>query len=214
MDIIWHGLGCFRLRGKTATVITDPYPRTHGLKLSRLESEFVTLSRDGSEAEQGLELISGHTFVARTPGEFEVAGISAHGLPVHQAAEDGSKGGLNTSFLIDIDDVRILHLGHAGELPSESAVEGFGRIDVLLVPVGGGAVYDAAKAAAAVRTLEPRFVIPMMYELPGLKLPLAPVEPFLHEMGGTAPEPQGKLSVSASAAESETTTVVVLEAKP
>jgi hypothetical protein len=50
----------------------------------------------------------------------------------------------------------------------------------------------------------------MHYALPALKTELAPVERFLKEMGVTEAEPQPRLSVQPSSAESETR-VVVLE---
>ena len=33
MDVTWLGHGCFRLRGRNAAVVTDPYPPAIGLKL-------------------------------------------------------------------------------------------------------------------------------------------------------------------------------------
>ncbi|MGH7870399.1 MAG: MBL fold metallo-hydrolase, partial [Candidatus Dormibacteraceae bacterium] len=44
MEITWYGQGCFRLRGRSAAVLTDPGPFTNSKKLSRLESEVVTTS--------------------------------------------------------------------------------------------------------------------------------------------------------------------------
>jgi len=60
-------------------------------------------------------------------------------------------------------------------------------VDVLLVPVGGRTAINAVEAAEVVRQLEPRFVVPMHYAIPGLKLELDGVERFLKEMAVTAP---------------------------
>jgi L-ascorbate metabolism protein UlaG (beta-lactamase superfamily) len=66
------------------------------------------------------------------------------------------------------------------------------------------------QAAEVVRQLEPRFVVPMHYAIPGLKLELDTVDRFLKEMAVAAGEPLPKLSVQGSSGEFETK-VVVLE---
>ena len=45
-DITWLGHAMFRLRGKDATIITDPYDRTLGLELPRPKADIVTISHD------------------------------------------------------------------------------------------------------------------------------------------------------------------------
>ena len=84
---------------------------------------------------------------------------------------------------------------------------------MLLVPVGGQTTMNAAQAAEVVRQLEPRYVVPMHYAIPGLKLQLDPIDRFLREMGVTASEPQPKLSVQKSSVAEYETKVVVLEPK-
>jgi L-ascorbate metabolism protein UlaG (beta-lactamase superfamily) len=78
------------------------------------------------------------------------------------------------------------------------------------VPVGGRTAINAAQAAEVVRQLEPRFVVPMHYAIPGLKLELDPIDRFLKEMGVNTNEPQPKLTVQSTSGEYETK-VVVLE---
>jgi L-ascorbate metabolism protein UlaG (beta-lactamase superfamily) len=78
--------------------------------------------------------------------------------------------------------------------------------------VGGNTAINAAQAAEVVRQLEPRFVVPMHYAIPGLKLQLDTLDRFLKEMAVTSAEPQPKLSVQASSGEYDTK-VVVLEPK-
>jgi L-ascorbate metabolism protein UlaG (beta-lactamase superfamily) len=148
----------------------------------------------------------------RGPGEYEVAGVSVIGVPTFHDAEKGAKHGRNTVYLIEIDDVRVCHLGDLGHRLDDAEAEAIASPDVLLVPVGGHTAINAAQAAEVVRQLEPRFVVPMHYAIPGLKLQLDPLDRFLKEMAVTSAEPQPKLSVQASSGEYETK-VVVLEPK-
>ena len=210
MDVTWLGHGCFRLRGRNAAVVTDPYPPSIGLKLARLDADLVTVSHDHDN--HSYTQVVRDAYEIRGPGEYEVAGVSVIGVPTYHDAEKGAKRGRNTVYLIEIDDVRVCHLGDLGHRLDDTDAEAISSGDVLLVPVGGRSAINAAQAAEVVRQLEPRYVIPMHYAIPGLKVELDPIERFLKEMGVASAEPQPKLSVQKSSGEYETK-VIVLEPK-
>jgi L-ascorbate metabolism protein UlaG (beta-lactamase superfamily) len=210
LDVTWLGHGCFRLRGRGAAVVTDPYPPSLGLKLSRLDANLVTVSHEHDN--HNYTQIVRDAYEIRGPGEYEVAGVSVIGVPSFHDAEKGAKHGRNTIYLIEIDDVRVCHLGDLGSALDDAEAEAISSPDVLLIPVGGRTVINAAQAAQVVRQLEPRYVVPMHYAIPGLKLELDPLDRFLKEMAVTAAEPQPKLSLSASSGEYDTK-VVVLDPK-
>ncbi|NLG26755.1 MAG: lactamase, partial [Chloroflexi bacterium] len=44
MEIIWYGHSCFRLKGRGAGVITDPYPSELGREIPRLSTSIITVS--------------------------------------------------------------------------------------------------------------------------------------------------------------------------
>ena len=208
MDITWLGHGCFRLRGRSAAVVTDPYPPSIGLKLSRLDADLVTVSHEHEN--HNYTQVVRDAYEIRGAGEYEVAGVSVIGVPTYHDAEKGAKHGRNTVYLIEIDDVRVCHLGDLGHALEDAEAEAIASPDVLLIPVGGHTAINAAQAAEVVRQLEPRFVVPMHYAIPGLKPQLDSLDRFLKEMAVAASEPQVKLSVQASSGEYETK-VVVLE---
>jgi L-ascorbate metabolism protein UlaG (beta-lactamase superfamily) len=210
LDVTWLGHGCFRLRGRGAAVVTDPYPPAIGLKLQRMEADIVTVSHD-HENHNYTQAVR-EAYEIRGPGEYEVAGVSVIGIPTFHDAEKGAKHGRNTVYLIEIDDLRVCHLGDLGHKLDDVEAEIVSAPDVLLVPVGGRTSINAAQAAEVVRQLEPRFVVPMHYAIQGLKLDLDPLDKFLKELGLTAPEAQPKLSVQRSSGEYDTK-VVVLEPK-
>jgi len=210
LDVTWLGHGCFRLRGRGAAAVTDPYPPTIGLKLSRLDADLVTVSHE-HENHSYTQAVR-DAYEIHGPGEYEVAGISVIGVPTFHDEEKGARKGRNTVYLLEIDDVRVCHLGDLGHRLDDAEAEAISSPDVLLVPVGGRNAMNAAQAAEVVRQLEPRYVVPMHYAIPGLKRELDSIDRFLKEMGVTASEPQPKLSVQASSGEYETK-VIVLEPK-
>lgn len=190
--------------------MTDPYPPAIGLKLSRLDADLVTVSHEHDN--HNYTQIVREAYEIRGPGEYEVAGVSVIGVPTYHDAAKGAKHGRNTVYLIEIDDVRVVHLGDLGHKLDDAEAEAVASTDVLLVPVGGRTALNAAQAAEVVRQLEPRFVVPMHYAIPGLKLELDTLDRFLKEMAVTVPEPQPKLAVQKSSGDYETK-VVVLEPK-
>jgi L-ascorbate metabolism protein UlaG (beta-lactamase superfamily) len=212
LDVTWLGHGCFRLRGRAAAVVTDPYPPAVGLKLARMDAEVVTVSHE-HDNHNFTQVVRDGAYEIRGPGEYEVAGVSVIGIPTYHDAEKGAKHGRNTVYLIEIDDVRVCHLGDLGHKLVDAEAEAVTTPDVLLVPVGGASAMNGAQAAEVVRQLEPRYVIPMHYAIPGLKLKLDPIDRFLKEMGVTVSEAQPKLAVQKSSVTEYETKVVVLEPK-
>lgn len=212
MDVTWHGMSCFRLRGKNATVVTDPFPASIGVKPPRLEADLVTVSH-GHPNHSNLEAVaSKDAFVVDGPGEYEVKGVTVFGIRSFHDAVEGAEQGSNTIYLYEIDEVRVCHLGDLGHALDDEAVEAIGTpVDILLVPVGGGHALAAARAAEVVRTIEPRWVVPMHYRLPGFRVELDGVDTFLKEMGVTEVAPQGKLVVQYSGSGEGETKVFLME---
>jgi len=147
--------------------------------------------------------------LVETPGEYEIHGAFLTGIGTHHDSERGSERGENITFVIEMEDLRVCHLGDLGHTPTAGQAEEMTGVDVLLVPVGGGTTIDAPKAAEVVSLLEARLVIPMHYETPANKGTLDPPDRFLKEMGVTAVEPQPKLSISRATIPHETQVMVL-----
>src|SRR6266540_4779562 len=173
-----------------------------------MDAEVVTVSHE-HENHSYTQLVRDGAYEIHGPGEYEVAGVSVIGVPTYHDSEKGAKHGRNTVYLIEIDDVQICHLGDLGHGLDDADAETISSADVLLVPVGGRTAINAVQAAEVVRQLEPRYVVPMHYAIPGLKLELDPLDRFLREMGVTTSEPQPKLSVQRSSVSEYETKVIV-----
>ena len=212
MEITWLGHSCFRLKGKRATVLTDPYPPEVGYSLGKPQAQVVTVSH-AHDDHSYVEGVSGKPKVVSGPGEYEISDVLIIGISTFHDNEGGQKKGKNTVYLIDLDEISICHLGDLGHVLTPEQVEEIDDIDVLLIPVGGVFTIDAAVAAAVVRQLEPKIVIPMHYQTEGLSWAfedLDPVERFLKEIGAQNIQPQPKLSVAKSNLP-PTTQVVLLD---
>lgn len=211
MDITWFGQSCFRLRFKAATIITDPYNGDIGLKLPKQKADIVTISHDHAD-HNNRRACSAEAQFFSGPGEYERAGIFVFGIQTFHDRRNGRDRGRNTAFLIEGDDLAVCHLGDLGHVPTQTQIEQLSSLDVLLIPVGGSTTLTAAEAAEVVSLLGPKIVIPMHYQLPGLKIKLDPVTKFLHEMGVAKVTPQESLRV-VSTADVQETQIVILEPK-
>jgi L-ascorbate metabolism protein UlaG (beta-lactamase superfamily) len=197
MEITWLGYSCFRLKGKNVTVITDPCPPEIGYSLDKAVANIVTVSHKHANHSY-LQGVSGEPRQIVAPGEYEVGGVLIIGLPSFHDSENGSVLGKNTVYAIEIDDVTLCHLGDIGAPLSAAQIEELGNVDVLLIPVGGTSTISASQAAALVRSIEPKIVIPMHYKTLTLTRDMDNVDKFLKEMGITELVPQPKLVVTKS----------------
>ena len=200
MDIYWLGYSCFRIKGKQATVIIDPYSPDLGYSLGKPAADIVTVSHQhpGHSYVAGVSGASGPPHHIVGPGEYEVRGVLVIGFPTFHDAEEGARRGKNTVYLMDIDGVTVCHLGDLGHALNTEQVEEIDDVDVLLLPVGGVSTIGAVTAAETIRQIEPKIVIPMHFKTPELKRELDPVEKFLKEMGTGQVDPQPRISVTPS----------------
>lgn len=210
MDITWFGQACFKIKGKTATVITDPFdPETTGLKAPKdLEGQIVLSSHDHKD-HNFVESVAGNPLVIEGPGEYEKAGVQIAGISSFHDNSEGTERGQNTIYNFNIDGINIVHLGDLGHLLTEEQSSQIGEVDILMIPAGSVFTIDAETAAKVVAQLEPKIVIPMHYKLPELKINLEGVEPFLKEMGAENIEAQPKLSITRDKLPEETTVVLL-----
>lgn len=78
--------------------------------------------------------------------------------------EDGAKRGKNSAMILEVDGLKICHLGDLGHELSEEQVKEIGAVDVLMIPVGGIYTINGEQAKKVVEQLKPRlFILPMHY---------------------------------------------------
>jgi len=207
MEITWYGRACFRLKGRDATVITDPCPPSTGFVAGKHDVEVLTISHDHPDHSYTRSISAGLTLTR--PGEYEFSDLLVTGIRTYHDGEAGASRGDNMVFSFEIDGVHVCHLGDLGHLLTEEQVSDLGPVDVLLVPVGGETTLTPSEAAEVVSQIGPKIVIPMHYAVDGGSNDLGSADKFLHEMAAE-PIRQPKAQFTASSLPEETQ-VVVLE---
>ncbi len=209
MEIQWLGQCCFRIRGRDALVVIDPFDPAVGLTMPRITPHIVVLTHE-HPGQLSVQSMAGEYRLVAGAGEFEIRGVSMRGIGAFHDGQPDAKTSL-TLYTLEVDDLSVCHLSHLGHKLTESQLEAIGRVDILLVPIGGrGISLNAAQAAEVISQIEPKLVVPMNYQVPGLTLALDPLERFVKEMGMTDTAPQPKLSLT-SAPAVEDTRVVILQ---
>lgn len=224
MEIVWLGHSCFRIKGKQAVVITDPFSPDLGYKMTKREADIVTISHDhpghnfaasvlplpSSPAPELPQVpLCARPKVVKGPGEYDIANVWVTGIASFHDSEGGAKRGKNCIYLIQLDDIVLCHLGDIGHPLSTQQLQALGGVQVLFLPVGGVSTIDAAAAAQIIRTIEPKLVIPMHYKTESLTTPLEPLENFLKQMALKEVIPLARLNVTTNSLTDETRVVVL-----
>ena len=210
MEITWLGHSCFRLRTDDLAIVTDPFPDSSGLSMGAPSAIAVTVSHQ-HENHNHWPGVSGNPKVMSGPGEYDLSGIYITGT-MTPGGEGDPEGKRNSAYLIDMDGLRLCHMGDVSGALATRQVEELTPTDILFLPTGGICTVEVPQAIEMVQALEPKIVIPMHYKLPGLKGDLKTLDIFLREMGLRDVEPQTRLNVTASNLPQEMR-VVILEAQ-
>ena len=183
MKIKWLGHASFLITSDVGTrIITDPYDPVYvagdgpGYEEIKESADIVTTSHDHND-HNNVSAIQGNPQVIK--GTAEAKGVKFQGIPTYHDEARGSKRGSNVIFCFEVDGVKICHLGDLGhELSDKQAAEP-GKIDVLLIPVGGFFTIDAATASRVCDQIKPRVIIPMHYKNDKCGFPISGVDEFL-----------------------------------
>ena len=183
------------IQGGGAKVLINPFKAVAcaaGLAEPKVNANVILAS--SLLLDEGAPVASGK-FLSQ-PGSYRLAGLNIEGISAPHDRFGGRRFGQSTLWRWSQGGLTFAHLGGtAAKLSPEDRVL-LGNPDVLIVGVGGGAkVYDGVEAAAVVRELAPKRVIPVQY-VSG-KTPAncdqSSVEPFLEAMKGTSVKRVGRV---------------------
>lgn len=215
MEIICLGHSSFKIKSKESSLVTDPYNDPNlGFKFPKTEAGIVTVSH-AHDDHQAVNLVQGEPFIITGPGEYEMKGISVFGLASNHDQDSGKKRGTNTIYLIEMEGLRICHLGDLGENLDDKKLEEIDGVDILMVPVGGFFTLDLPAVVELITKIEPLIVIPMHYRLPSMNgdyANLLKLSEFLKAMESEEKPPLPKLIISKDKLPTERE-IVVLEKK-
>ncbi|NTW62241.1 Zn-dependent hydrolase [Candidatus Saccharibacteria bacterium] len=185
-EIEYKGGNSVIISAKKAKIVTDPKISVVGLKdlSTKGAVELNTEDRFATDNPDAL-------LVIKSPGDYGVAGFDIHGVAAKRSIDDESEGMTSTMYRVEVDGARIGIIGNIHNKLTDEQLEELGVLDVLVIPVGGnGYTLDAVDAAALVRMIGPKVVVPVHYKDESIKyeVPQDDLSLFIKDLGAPVEE--------------------------
>jgi L-ascorbate metabolism protein UlaG (beta-lactamase superfamily) len=183
MKIKWYGHSAFQITTeKGIRIIIDPYESgsfSGALSYGKIEDEadIVLTSHDHADHNYTKGIRGKYKHISKA-GDHEIKDIKIKAIPCFHDSLGGKKGGSNLIFVITADGLNLVHMGDIGHSLDPELLKKIGKVDILLLPVGGFFTVDAAMAQKIMNDIKPGVTVPMHYKTQKCNFPIAPVEDF------------------------------------
>jgi L-ascorbate metabolism protein UlaG (beta-lactamase superfamily) len=190
-------------------IITDPYDTSQGLRHGEINesADIVTTSHEHGD-HNNAKAVGGNPRVVKQSSE--IKGIKIKAVATAHDDKDGSERGKNTVFCFEIDGMNVCHAGDLGHMLTDAQASAIGKVDVLMVPVGGFFTIDAATADKVGDKLKARVIIPMHYNTDKMSFPIKGVEAFIEGKNNVTREGVSEIELTADSLP-DSPQVIVLE---
>jgi L-ascorbate metabolism protein UlaG (beta-lactamase superfamily) len=163
MIIQFYGNQFFRIQFGDLVIAYNPISKDSKQKSAKFGADIALTSFNHPDLNGISEMSYGdrEPFPIFGPGEYEVKDVFIKGFssPGNYAGKDG----LNTVYQVSLEGMNLLFLGALGSTDLDPKVkEGLEDVDILFVPVDGGAI-SASEAYKLSVKLEPKLIVPMSY---------------------------------------------------
>lgn len=182
IKIRWYGQSFFQLETSLGfKIVFDPHAIPH-FERPPVKADYVLISHLHNDHNQveALEPQPKETDVYRgivepKPGKQDWKPINEkrgqinfRNIGTFHDAFNGMQRGKNSIWIVDADGLVFCHLGDLGHDLTPEQVKAIGKVDVLMVPVGGIYTLNGEQAKKVVEQIKPRlFILPMHYGVPG-----------------------------------------------
>lgn len=203
MVISHYGMGYIKAQLGDTVLAFNPIGKDFDSKATKFGADIALISLLNNPAFNGKDNVTFGTkvpFTIEGPGEYEIGGNIIRGFK-----SDGPDGSINTIYTVTIDGIRICHLGGlATPTIDPLVVEQIGATDILFLPIGGDKYLSAKDAAKLAANLEPKIVVPIVYDAASLKL-------FLKESGEEKENSVDKLSIKKKDLEDKEGEIIIIK---
>lgn len=182
MIITANDHSCFSLDSNDTKIVTDPYDDTTFVHPLRLTADFVTISHEHFDHAFTGAITNDDFTAVRSSCAFENVVFTV--IDTFHDNVQGQARGQNRVFIIDFENLRIVHLGDLGHPLSKEQIDLLGEVDILFIPIGGIYTIDAPEAAKLTRRIAAKLTIPMHFNSPELKMELGELNRYLELMTG------------------------------
>lgn len=179
ITIEYYGMSCFVIISSNGTrIITDPFLANGAIyqpqkvkeykllhsELKKEPADVVTVSC-GHYAHCNVWSVGGTPYIYKTTEPNKLHGIMFRGVMSRHLdlTEPILKSAQNVIICFEVDGIKICHLGALGHKLSDEQAKQIGKVDVLMVPVGGFETLPVSDANEVCIQLNPGVILPMNY---------------------------------------------------
>ena len=180
IKIAWYGQSMFLIvTPKGTRIVLDPHNLESYRQVTPLKADLILMSHlhndhtrleqveNAKDAKQVNALKSSgpdNAVVDWNEVDEKFKDVRYQSIPTYHDAASGLTRGKNGCWIIDIDGIRIAHLGDLGHLLKPAQIKKFGKVDVVMVPAGGVYTINGIDAFKVAQQLKPsRHILPMHY---------------------------------------------------
>jgi L-ascorbate metabolism protein UlaG (beta-lactamase superfamily) len=189
-------------------IITDPYAAAGGIKYKPIKetADVVTVSHEHGDHNY-TAAVQGSPAVLTADGEAK--GIKFRGVSSAHDEHNGKQRGKNSIFCFEVDGVKLCHAGDLGHILTPEQTKAVGKVDVLMVPVGGFFTINAAAATVVCEQLNPAIILPMHYKTDKADMPIAGVGEFLVSKANVTRSKDSEIELTAGKLPEKTQIIVL-----
>ena len=179
IKIAWHGQSMFEIvTPKGTRIVLDPQ-NLEAYRIKPMKADLVLMSHfhtdhTRTEVIENLKDAKQYNALKKSgPGDLVIdwnivdekfKDVRFQSMPTYHDSSSGLTRGKNGVWIIDIDGLRLVHLGDLGHSLNKAQLKKLGTVDVLMVPVGGVYTINGLEAFKVCEQIKPRrFILPMHY---------------------------------------------------
>ena len=182
VKIAWYGQSFFQIvTPKGTKIVLDPH-NIEAYRITPIKADLVLMSHmhnDHNQIEGVIENYKDKDFKSYNalkktgPNNLVIdwnvmdekfKDVHFYSIACYHDNNNGMTRGKNGIWVLEIDGLRIAHLGDLGHKLNKEQMKKLGKVDVLMIPVGGVYTLDGIKAFEVAQQIAPtRYIIPMHY---------------------------------------------------
>lgn len=176
LEITFIGHACLLLETDNHRLLTDPYSPAIGYAAVDLSVDVAALSHENLKYHSCLDDVRAQTIIRGLEHLGETLQNGPFKLSFVEVFEQLPDDGPNAMTILEVANLRVLHMGDCGHLPTPQQTKACGKIDVLLALAGAGPTLDLPDLLEFAAAIEAKIVIPMHFGLPHVVGNFAPLE--------------------------------------
>lgn len=163
MNLKYIGHSCFLIKTSTGRrILLDPFDETIGYTPYKEPVDIITISHSHFD-HSCIKYYNKNTKIINTPSEYTSDYCKINGFLSYHDKLMGLKRGQNIIYKLYVDGITICHLGDLGHILKKDLIQTLGKIDILIIPVGGNYTLNSEEACYLCNMIKSKYIIPMHY---------------------------------------------------